>query len=521
MYSNGCGDAVRAAAQQYGAAAVAGIEALLATEPLSLPPAKLPPVPGWVTPGLLPPVLLRGGAGALPDEAVTNLVTVLALCRPDDPYAGVDVVKEACDPVSLAEFGWGLFQRWIAHGASSKEGWVLDALGLIGDDETVRRLTPLILAWPGEGGHARAVTGVHVLAAIGTDVALMHLHGIAQRAKFRGLKAAAGQKMDDVAAALGLSADQLADRLVPDFGLDAEGSLRLDYGPRRFTVGFDEQLRPYVSDGAGKRLKALPKPGVRDDAELAPAAYKHFAALKKDVRTVAADQIRRLERAMVTGRRWTGAELRELFVAHPLLWHLARRLVWGRYDDAGALVGGIRVAEDRTFSTVDDEETQLPDDATVGVAHPLHLGETVPDWAEVFADDEILQPFPQLSRQTFTLTEDEVTAGRLTRFEGLTAPTGKVIGLERRGWQRGEPQDAGIQECIALTIGPKQTVTVDLDPGFDIGNLESLPEQKLEAIYLHDGTGGRWNGARGRAPIGGLGPIAVSEIIRDLTEVTS
>jgi len=44
-----------------------------------------------------------------------------------------------------------------------------------------RRLTPMIRAWPGESAHARAVIGLDVLAAIGSDVALMHLHGIAQK----------------------------------------------------------------------------------------------------------------------------------------------------------------------------------------------------------------------------------------------------------------------------------------------------------------------------------------------------
>jgi hypothetical protein len=383
-------------------------------------------------------------------------------------------------------------------------------------------LTPLIQAWPGEGGHAKAVTGVNVLAAIGTDVALMHLHGISQRAKFKGLKTAAQDKMAEVATGLGLSSEQLADRLVPDFGLDPAGSLRLDYGPRQFVVGFDEQLRPYVTDTAGKHLKALPKPGVKDDPELAPAAAKQFAALKKDVRTVAADQIRRLERSMVTGRRWSADEFRTLFVAHPLLWHIVRRLVWGVYDESGAVTGAIRVAEDRSFSTVDDDETTLADDALVGVAHPLHLAGSLAAWSEVFADYEILQPFAQLGRSTFTLTADEVAGPSLPRFEGVTVPTTKVLGLERRGWNREVPQDAGVQGRMELPLGPSLEMAVELDPGIAVGMVNEFPEQKLTAVFLHDGTADGWRRSdRGKIPLGTLDPVTASEILRDLTEMTA
>ncbi|MFI1990659.1 DUF4132 domain-containing protein [Actinoplanes sp. NPDC020271] len=522
LHHNGHSETVRAAAAEFGAPAAAAIGTLLDSDPLMLLPAKMPAVPGWAVPGLLPPVKLRDGSGVLPVEAVTNLITVLAISRLDAPYAGVEIVKAACDPVSLAEFGWAMFRRWQMAGSPSKENWVLDTLGLVGDDETVRLLSPLVLAWPGEGGHAKAVTGLTVLAAIGTDIALMHLHGIAQRAKFKGLKAAAQQKMDEVAAGLGLSADQLADRLVPGLGLDDDGSLRLDYGPRQFTVGFDEQLRPFVADDTGQRLKALPKPGVRDDGELAPEAYRAFTALKKDVRTIAADQIRRLERAMVTGRRWTGTEFRRLFVGHPLLWHIVRRLVWGLYDESGALVGALRVAEDRSFATVDDDEATLAGDATVGVVHPLQLGDTLPDWVQVFADYEILQPFPQLSRQTFTLTDEEAATNRLTRFEGITVPTGKVIGLERRGWQREAPQDAGVQGCIELAVDDKLQVVVDLEPGIAVGAMDIFPEQKLEQVFLWNGAGGRWGHRSQNGPaLGELDAIIVSEVIRDLTEITA
>ncbi|HWS37024.1 MAG TPA: WGR domain-containing protein, partial [Actinoplanes sp.] len=189
LHTNGHTEQIRTAAgtlaaeiadPQAASGVTAGVAALLATDPLQLLPARMPAVPAWAAPGLLPPVRLRGDAGALPAEAAGNLVTMLTINKPGDPYAGLEIVRDAVDPADLAEFGWTLFQMWQASGAAAKENWALDVLGLIGDDETVRRLAPLILAWPGDGGHAKAVTGVNVLAAIGTDVALMHLHRISQ-----------------------------------------------------------------------------------------------------------------------------------------------------------------------------------------------------------------------------------------------------------------------------------------------------------------------------------------------------
>jgi hypothetical protein len=255
---------------------------------------------------------------------------------------------------------WAVFERWQTAGYSAKESWALDALGLVGNDDTVRQLAPLIHAWPGESAHKRAVAGIDILTSIGTDVALMHLHRIAEKAKFKGLKGTAKARMEEVADGLGLTTDQLGDRLVPDFGLDQDGSLVLDYGERRFRVGFDEQLKPTVADEAGAQRKALPKPGAKDDPSLATAAYARFSSLKKDVRAVAGDQIRRFEKAMVTGRRWTAAEQRSLFVEHPLLWHLTRRLVWATFTTDGMVSESFRVAEDRTLADSADDEITAP-----------------------------------------------------------------------------------------------------------------------------------------------------------------
>ncbi|GAA3627477.1 hypothetical protein GCM10022223_50950 [Kineosporia mesophila] len=520
LASHGHGDVVRSAGRDHGDEAAAAIEVLLARDPLMDLPARIPALPAWARTERLPQPRLRNGSGVLPVSAVEHLITVFALSRIEQPYAGLEIVRESLAAADLPAFAWALFGRWLAEGAVAKENWVLDGLALAGDDEVVRNLTPLILAWPGEGGHARAVAGVNVLAAIGSDVALMHLHTIAQRAKFKGLKSAAQEKMGSVAADLGLTADQLADRLVPSLGLAADGTLALDYGPRQFVAGFDEQLRPFVTDAAGKRLKSLPKPGAKDDPDLAPAAYQQFSALKKDVRKIGADLILRLEQAMVTGRRWNGAEFRQLFVGHPLLSHIVRRLVWGLYDADDLLTGAVRVAEDRTFADVRDDEVLLTDDAVVGVAHPLSLGSQVAPWVELFADDELLQPFPQLARPVHTLTGPELETGILRRFEGIKLPATKVLGLERRGWRREAPMDGGIQGSIGISFPSGLTGTIALAPGFVIGMPTECDEQTLALVRVHASGTHPFSREGHPQQLGPAGLLAVSEILNDLTGLT-
>ncbi|GAA2096735.1 DUF4132 domain-containing protein [Actinomadura alba] len=489
-----------AAARDLGDEAASAIEALVA-DPLEFLPDRMPAVGDWANPGALPQILLRGRERALPFAAADHVITMLAISKPGEIYAGVGVVRELCDSRSLAEFAWALFQRWEQHGAPAKEGWALDQLGRLGDDETVCKLAAAIVVWPGEAGHHKAVKGLDVLAAIGTDLALMHLHGISQRVKFKGLKAQAKDKIAEIAESRGLTTEQLADRTVPDFGLDDDGSMTLDYGPRRFTVGFDEALVPFVLDEDGRRRKTLPRPGASDDPDLAPAAYQRFSSMKKVARTASADQIRRLERAMVTQRRWTAAEFRDLFVVHPLVWHIARRLVWLAEEDG--VTTAFRVAEDRTFADVHDAPFTLPGTAAVGIAHPLHLGDDLAAWREALEDYEILQPFPQIERGTYAFTEEERRSEHLARFERLTVRTVRVLALRHRGWERAD------YSGISRVLPAGRRVLVDLEPGLPFGGPDDEPEQRIETVQLTDGE----------ARFGELDPVTASEIIADLTSL--
>jgi hypothetical protein len=359
-----------------------------------------------------------------------------------------------------------------------------------------------------------------VLGAIGTEEALRAIQGIADKVKFKGLKEEARRQIDLIAENLGLTRDQLAYRLVPDFGLGDAGALVLDYGPRVFTVGFDEQLKPFVTDATGKPRKSLPKPGAKDDPEIADASYRRFAQLRKDLRTVAADQVRRLEAAMVAARTWTLAEFRQCFGDHAFMGHLARRMLWQATVDGEPVA--FRLAEDRTFTDVEDDELELPADTVIRLAHPLHFDEaTLTAWSQVFADYEILQPFPQLGRPVMLFTEEELATGELTRFDKIEVESGPLLGLTKRGWHRSHPEDAGIEPGLYFPLPGGGSLVMLLKDGLWIGAMEEVPAQTFELRWsaggFHDWMLDR---ERSKSIVDRLDPVTASEILLTLDRLT-
>ena len=268
------------------------------------------------------------------------------------------------------------------------------------------------------------------------DSALMQLNGIAQKLKFKALQERAKEKIADIAESRELTVAELEDRLAPDLGLDDNGSLLLDFGPRQFTVSFDETLKPFVRDVSGSRLKDLPKPNKSDDESRSNDAVNRYKLLKKDARTVAAQQVARLESAMCLRRRWSLENFQLFLVEHPLVRHLTRRLIWGVYSAENQLLACFRVAEDNSYSTADDDLFTLPEgDISIGIPHVLEISPTdAAAFGQLFADYELLPPFRQLDRNSYALTETERNASELTRWAGRKCPSGRVMGLANKGW---------------------------------------------------------------------------------------
>jgi Domain of unknown function (DUF4132) len=470
------------------------------------------PLPGWLRVESLPPLV--ADSRRLSDAQIRRMITGLRKSTLRK-WPLVVAVRQSVGACWRDAFAWRVFETWLAAGSPARDRWAMIALGLLGADECALKLAGLIRTWPGEGQHRRAVTGLECLRAIGTDTALMQLSDIAQRATYKGVQKKAAEMLEALASARKLTRAELEDRIVPSLCFDEHGSRALDFGPRQFHVVLGPDLRPLLRDPAGKLRDDLPKPGVKDDPEKAAEALGDWRHLKKQLRAVVAAQAARLEQALVEGRRWSRAEFETFLVRHPLLSILARRLLWLGHDETGRRLFAFRLTEEGEFTDCQDRAVALAGGVAVSLAHPLLLEE--PEraaWGELFADYEIVPPFPQLSRSVHRLNSDETGLSALTRFagRGLSGPR-LVSVLESRGWRRGHPgEDACVHYHCRSFPGAAITARLDYREGIPLGGIGEAGEQTLGNVAFLSGLGGNQK----PLPLGQVSPLIVSEVLADL-----
>ncbi len=497
--------AVAAACARYGEAVARDVRAIVETPPIWSFPAKVPKLPKWWSASALPEVRLRDGT-PLGEDAIDAIGTMLRFTSIELPYPGLADVRDACDPRSLDELAWGIVELWVGAGASANAYWALYAVAHLGADYATGQLARAITVWPRERGLARAKLGCDVLVRIGSDAALARLDRISRTVRKAALRRHAEAAIEEVARRRGLSRDDLDDRLVPDLGLDADGTATLDLGSRILAVRFDAELTPYLTDEEGQRLARLSKKKT-DDPELAKSASKRWKALRKDAAAVIDGQVRRLERRMVEQKSWPLPTFRTLFLDHPLVSHLARRLLFRCDDGAGSSVF-FRVTDDDELLDANDDPAPA-EGAPIAIAHPLLLdAEAKKRWSEVFSDYEIVQPFPQLAREVHHLDEGDRGRRDLPERSGRPVWTKVLFGLESRGWKQGAIEEGWLRSFYK-SLGRRHTVQLRFQPGMYVADPKREEAQTIEHVrLLQKGT------------FGELDPIAFSELVRDLDSLT-
>lgn len=380
-------------------------------------------------------------------EAEEAYLQALCLCYANaaaqERSPAADTLAADLNTEELEQFAIAVFGKWMNNGAPAKSKWVLVLTAVHGGSPAIDLLLHHIREWADNARHAIAGEAAGALALNGSSAALMAVDNLSRKCKNRHVRAAAGMALQRAADALGITREELADKIVPDLGFDEKLCRVFDFGERQFQVYLTPALELEIFEGE-KRLKNLPKPGAKDDPEKSAAAVKDFKEMKKQMKAAIQSQRQRLEYVLLCDRKWTADSWRDLFIRKPVMHCFAIGLIWGVYEN-GKLVQSFRYMEDGTFNTADEEEYTLPEQAVIGLVHPLELDEELlAAWQEQLSDYEIAQPFPQLSRPVSRLADGEAEQTALTRFKGRKLNDLSLLGrMTKLGWDKGQAQDAG------------------------------------------------------------------------------
>jgi hypothetical protein len=459
--------AVRAAPAELRAAAVAALALRLPDQPLVAPALELVRAEGLDGPfeAAIEAAAAEADAYASLRQAAAlgragpgRLATLLEhLLRRDPPWDPTDLALElgvgpVCDAMrEVLRLRQEAPARRRDRTSAALAGGALRALArMLPDDAGLHAtLAQVIAAEARRAGKDEPTLALDALDALGAAPPFARLRLLAplaraiERPKVRTRLEAA---LEAAAADAGVTPDERLDLTARTGGMDPDGRARvpLDEGDAFLAIGPRGEVTVTLEGPPGLRLAG-------PDARAVETATRELEAARQDL-------TRRLEVALVAGRRWSAAAWRAIFQGeHPLWSDLAPRLLWERVtrartrdDHAGAddevrcaFALGPQGPEDLFGEPVDLDVAG----AAVALVHPVLLE---PDeralWRERAVEGaergerRLVAPFPQLFRPValpLAPSEADPDPARTTleRFVGREAYKQGLGDVARRsGW---------------------------------------------------------------------------------------
>lgn len=240
-----------------------------------------------------------------------------------------------------------------------------------------------------------------------------------------------------------------------------------------------------------------------------PAALKkhpeavHLRETVKELKATKSRMRSALEEAMTRGDHFSAQELSDL-AQHPVIAPMLSRLVWvlnentlGWWQNDGVLRHS-------------NGTTDIADQA-LRIAHPhdLFVSGLWPKFQEHVMTQQIQQPFKQVFREYYPLSQSEQNAHRSVRYQGhFVQPSQALALLKSRGWIA--VYDEGIRKTDHAE-GINMWIDSDLVYGTP-SEVEGLP---INGVYFT--AVGQWEAL----PLKDIPPRLFSEVMRDLDLVVS
>lgn len=248
---------------------------------------------------------------------------------------------------------------------------------------------------------------------------LLALYG---RIRFETARTMIGRALCVAAEGVDKEVHELGDPAIPDLGLDAEG--------RRFETVGSYQAEISVSGAGvvhlrwhgpdGRVRNRIPSDLLNIGSDYYPWLQVEY---KERIEREVVKQVRRLENLLFARRTRTMGHLRGYYMRHLWMSRIAANLVWA-FRSGGREVSGI-YRDGRFVDASGVPLAGLVDETVAFLWHPVDADVAeVFSWRDRFAQLRIEQPFEQVTREIFVVTDPEKETGAYSnRFAGQLLET--------------------------------------------------------------------------------------------------
>ncbi len=340
---------------------------------------------------------------------------------------------------------------------------------------------------------------VYALGVLPEGEGVAHLTGLSNSVRYAQARRVIEVALESAAEAAGLSRADLEEVAVPDFGL-----------PRSVAVG-EHQAQLLIEGKAllrwvapnGQLRKGVPK-AVKEGH---PEQLKALKAEHKALTAVLEAQPARLEQLWLQDRRLPFAELRERYLAHPVVGTVASRLLW--------------LAGEEAFMWIEGEAQGLGGALTLGpesecrLWHPLDESdpEVVLVWRDRLESMGCTQPFPQLHRPRYLADGQARFAGHILRQMPFHAR------CQKQGWRY------TVQGHWDSANTPQKTLDAwGLMAELDVDPIEHRDDSHTFAYVVTGALRFRELGAElihGEVPVAEVPPLVFSEVAYEVDRMIS
>ncbi|MBT8718757.1 DUF4132 domain-containing protein [Brachyspira hyodysenteriae] len=309
-----------------------------------------------------------------------------------------------------------IYDRWIFEGADTTYKYVMIPYLVYESDYKIEKVGYNLKEWCESGRISLANYAISTLAFNGSLYSLILIDYISNNFKYYQIKNTSKLAFKAAAKKLDISEDKLSDKIILDFGIDKEGKKLLKDDSCSFTLYINEKLDiDKIFDN--KKKEYITK--IDKSNNISKNLLDEFFSIKNNIKATYKFQASRLNKALMTGKKWSSDDWKKIFEENYIMSTLADIFIWTIYNKNDKILRQVKYdRKANTFYAIDNnEEIKLNKQYQLSLASPVEMtDEEIKKAKQILTDLKIKQPFNQMQNINFSFEDGDIKENIIVKY---------------------------------------------------------------------------------------------------------